>query len=240
MRLRDVFPVTALVLQLAVSPAGALAQVEIGPPKSPSPVMSGKTAAVAGFILAATLMADQGLRGEIQEYRGTTSNSVARVGNAFGEPRYVLPVIGAGLLVGQLTGHRTVTRVALRAGGAVAIAGGITTAVKFAVGRSRPRGDGDADLFRPLSGWNSFPSGHTAVAFAVATAIAEETRDPWSDAALYGAATLTALARLNDDRHWTSDVLVGALLGHLSARWLSRREGGPMIGPAGVTMSLEF
>jgi len=239
-RLPAVSPVVALVLQLVVSPAGALAQVEIAPPKSPPPVLSGKTAAVAGFILAATLMADQGLRSQIQEYRGKTSNAVARVGTGFGEPRYVLPVIGAGLLVGQLTGHRTVTRVALRAGGAVAIAGGITTAVKFAIGRSRPRGDGDADLFRPLSGWNSFPSGHTAVAFAVATAIAEETRDPWSDAALYGAATLTALARLNDDRHWTSDVFVGALVGHLSARWLSRRGGGPMIGPAGVTMSLEF
>jgi membrane-associated phospholipid phosphatase len=149
-------------------------------------------------------------------------------------------VIGAGVLVGQLTGQRSVTRVALRAGGAVAIAGGITTAVKLAIGRGRPQGDGDADLFRPLSGWSSFPSGHTAVAFALATTIAEETRDPWSDAALYGAATLTALARLNDDRHWTSDVFVGALVGHLSARWLSRRQGGLRIRPAGVTMSLEF
>jgi membrane-associated phospholipid phosphatase len=245
MRLRGVFPGTALVLQLAVSPAGALAQAEIDPPQaqpplSQAPVLSGKSAAVAGFILAATLLADQGLRGEIQEYRGTTSNSVARVGNAFGDPFYVLPAIGAGLLAGQLTGQRSVTRVALRAGGAVAIAGGITTAAKYLIGRRRPRGDGDADLFRPLSGWNSFPSGHTAVAFAVATVIAEETGDSWSDAALYGAATLTALARLNDDRHWTSDVFVGALVGHLSARWLSRRQGGLRIQPAGVTMSLEF
>jgi membrane-associated phospholipid phosphatase len=202
--------------------------------------MAGKTATAAGLILLATLMADQGLRGEIQEHRGTTSNAMARVGNGFGEPRYVLPVIGAGLLAGQLTGQRLLTRVALRAGGAVAIAGGITTAIKLAIGRGRPKGDGDADLFQPLSGWNSFPSGHTAVAFAVATAIAEETRDPWSDAALYGAATITAVARLNDDRHWTSDVFAGALLGHLSARWLSRRQGGLSIQPAGVTMSLDF
>lgn len=239
MRLPGVCPV-ALVLQLLVAPAAALAQVDSGPAQSPPSVLSGKTAAVAGFVLAASLIADQGLRGQIQEYRGTTSNAVARVGNGFGEPRYVLPVIGAGLLVGQLTGQRSVTRVALRAGGAMAIAGGITTAVKFAIGRNRPQGDGDADQFRPLSGWSSFPSGHTAVAFAVATAIAEETRDPWSDAALYGAATLTALARLNDDRHWTSDVFVGALVGHLSARWLSRRRGGLGIRPTGLTMSLEF
>jgi len=239
-RLSGVCPVVAWVLQLVVAPAGALAQVEVGPPESPPSVLSGRTAAVAGFVLAATLLADQSLRGQVQEFRGRTSNAVARVGNGFGEPRYVLPVIGAALLVGQLTGRRSVTRVALRAGGAVAIAGGVTTAVKFVIGRSRPQGDGDADLYRPLSGWNSFPSGHTAVAFAVATAIADETRDSWSDAALYGAATLTALARLNDDRHWTSDVFVGALVGHLSARWLSRRPGGLSIRPAGVTLSIEF
>ncbi len=240
MRLPGLCPVVALVLHLAVAPASALAQVEVGPAEAPPAVLSGKTAAVAGVVLVATLIADQNLRGQVQEYRGQTSNAVARVGNGFGEPRYVLPVIGAGFLVGQLTGQRSVTRVALRAGGAVAIAGGITTAVKFVVGRSRPQGDGDADLFRPLSGWNSFPSGHTAVAFALATTIADETRDPWSDAALYGAATLTAVARLNDDRHWTSDVFVGALVGHLSARWLSRRPGGLSIRPAGVTMSIEF
>ena len=245
MRLPAVWSVLSLVLPLAVAPAGALAQVEMVPTESPVPetprsLMSGKGVAVAGFILAASLMADQGLRGQIQEYRGTTSNAVARVGNGFGEPRYVLPVLAAGFLAGKVTGNRSVARVALRAGGAVAIAGGLTTAIKYAIGRNRPRGDSDADQFRPLSGWNSFPSGHTAVAFAVATAIAEETRDPWSDAALYGAATLTALARLNDDRHWTSDVFVGALVGHLSARWLSRRQGGLSIQPTGVTMSFEF
>ncbi len=246
MRFPGVCPVIGLLLHLMVSPGGALAQVEIGPPveigplEPPPSILSGKTAAVAGFVLAATLIADESLRSQVQEHRGTTSNAVARVGNGFGEPRYVLPVLGAGLLAGQLTGRKSVTRVVLRAGGAVAIAGGITTAVKLAIGRGRPGGDGDADLFRPLSGWGSFPSGHTAVAFAVATAIAEETRDPWADAALYGAATLTAFARLNDDRHWTSDVFVGALVGHLSARWLSRRPGGLKIRPGAVTMSLEF
>lgn len=245
MRLPGVCPVVTLVLHLAVAPPGALAQVEVGPAnvgpaEAPPSLLSGKTAALAGFVLAATLIADQNLRGQIQEYRGETSNAVARFGTGFGEPRYVLPVIGAGLLVGQLAGQPSVTRVALRAVGAVAIAGGITTAVKFVIGRSRPQGDDDADLFRPLSGWSSFPSGHTAVAFALATAIADETRDPWSDAALYGAATLTGLARLNDDRHWTSDVFVGALVGHLSARWLSRRPGGLSIQPTGVAMSIEF
>jgi membrane-associated phospholipid phosphatase len=238
-RLPPVCLVVTLLFQMVAASPDAAAQTEVGPAAPPS-LLSGKSAAVAGFVLAAPLFADQNLRGHAQEYRGTTSNAVARIGNGFGEPRYVLPAIGAGLLVGQIAGEGSVTRVALQAGAAVAIAGGVTTAVKFAIGRGRPEGDGDSDLFRPLSGWSSFPSGHTAVAFALATTLAEETREPWADAALYGGATLTALARLNDDRHWSSDVFVGALVGHLSARWLSRRTGGLRIRPAGVTMSLEF
>jgi hypothetical protein len=53
-------------------------------------------------------------------------------------------------------------------------------------------------------------------------------------------ATATALARLNDDRHWTSDVLAGALVGHLSARWLARRSGSLRVSPGSVGIALEF
>jgi hypothetical protein len=58
--------------------------------------------------------------------------------------------------------------------------------------------------------------------------------------ALYGAATLTAMARVNDDRHWTSDVLIGGLIGHLSARWLSRRIGPLSVMPGGLQATVEF
>jgi membrane-associated phospholipid phosphatase len=178
-------------------------------------------------------MADQGLRGELQEYRNGKTNSLASVANTFGEPRYLLPVLGASYLVGRLTGVEELERAAARAGEAAAVAGGLTLVIKHTLGRGRPNqgADADPDRFRPFSRWNSFPSGHTAVAFAVATSIAQQTGDNWSDAALYGVATLTGLARLNDDHHWASDVLAGAIIGHLSARWLSRH---------GLGVSLDF
>jgi hypothetical protein len=65
-----------------------------------------------------TLVGDQGLRGEFQEHRGNTTNSVAAVGNALGDPRYLLPAFGTGYLVGQVIGDQALSRVALRAGGA--------------------------------------------------------------------------------------------------------------------------
>lgn len=217
MRVRGFLLISSLTTAQLLPPSCAVGQAAPRPTDLSRTFLSGRNAA-AGFILAAAFMVDEGLRGEAQEYRGEETNALARVGNAFGGPRYVLPALSAAYLAGQLTGNRPLRRVALRAGEAAIVASGITTALKYTVGRRRPGAGDDGDLFRPFSRWNSFPSGHTTLAFAVATAIADETQDHWSDIALYGAATLTAFARVNNDRHWTSDVLVGALVGHLSAR----------------------
>jgi membrane-associated phospholipid phosphatase len=227
-------------LTLVHTPASGLAAQAAHPARALShPLISRKQALVTGLILTMTIMGDQGLRGEFQEHRGNTTNSLAGVGNALGEPRYLLPAIGAGYLVGHLTGDRALTRIMLHAGGAAIFASGVTTVLKYAVGRSRPSQGSDADVFRPFGGWNSFPSGHTTLAFAVATAIADQTEDGWSDVALYGLATATAFARVNGDRHWTSDVLAGALVGHLSARWLFR-QGGLTAGPGVLGISVDF
>jgi membrane-associated phospholipid phosphatase len=148
--------------------------------------------------------------------------------------------LSAGYLAGELAGTRDLKRVMLHAGAAAALATGISSSLKYTIGRSRPPVAGDPVQFRPFSGSNSFPSGHTAVAFAIATSIADETDDSWSDVALYGAATLTAMSRINDDRHWTSDVLIGGLIGHLSARWVSKQMGPVRVMPGAVTVNLEF
>lgn len=204
------------------------------------PFISANQAVVSGLVLFATAFGDEGLREELQEHRGSGSNSLARVGNAFGEPLYVFSAIGAGYLAGQVTGSSELSRLSLKVGAAALVAGGITTALKLALGRTRPTNGGDSDHFRPFSGSASFPSGHTTLAFAVATVIADETADSWSDMAVYGAASLTGLARMNDDRHWASDVLAGALVGHLTARWLNRKPGLLSISPRSVGVSLSF
>jgi membrane-associated phospholipid phosphatase len=204
------------------------------------PLVSTEQAAAVGLILLVTFTGDEPFRDAAQEHRNGVTNAIGGVGNVFGESRYVLPVLGAGYLMGEVAGSRVLRRVAMQAGRAVIIAGGVTTVLKYTLGRTRPSGDGESDQFSPFSGSTSFPSGHTAVAFAVATALADETKDPWTDIALYGAATATAFARVNGDRHWTSDVLAGALVGHLSARWLTRRQGPLTVGPRSVGLSLEF
>jgi hypothetical protein len=215
------------VLRRSAPPAraqGDLVPAAVTPLEHSAPFLSRQTATVAGLVLGAALLGDGSIREEAQEHRGNTSNALAGVGNKLGEWTGVVPALGAGYLAGEIAGSSDVKRVMLHAGAAAALATGIASGLEF----------------RPFSGSNSFPSGHTAVAFALATSIADETDDSWSDYAVYGAATLTALSRINDNRHWASDVLVGALIGHLSGRWVSRQMGPVRVSPVGVSVNLDF
>jgi len=89
--------------------------------------------------------------------------------------------------------------------------------VKAATHQLRPDG----------STYNSFPSGHTAQAFAAATFLSEEYKQrlPWIPYAAYGIAGSVGALRMANNRHYISDVLFGAGLGFLSmkaAYWTHR------------------
>lgn len=70
------------------------------------------------------------------------------------------------------------------------------------------------------SGFNSFPSGHTTMAFASAEFMRQEYRDlsPWYGVAGYAAAAATGALRLYNNKHWVSDVVAGAGFGMLATR----------------------
>jgi membrane-associated phospholipid phosphatase len=245
MTARGSVAIAALALHATLLPVSAMAQTDYVPsaisPIQPShPLISRQTVTVAGLLFAGALLGDQEFREEAQEHRTGTTNSAASIGNTFGDWRILVPALSAGYLAGEIAGSGELKGTILRAGAAAAIATGINSGLKYAVGRTRPDLAGGNFEFRPFSGANSFPSGHTAAAFAIATAVADQTTDGWSDYVLYGAATLTAMSRINDNRHWTSDVLVGALVGHLSGRWVSKQMGPVRVAPTGVTVNLQF
>ncbi len=210
------------------------------PTKQSSHLVSQRVITVAGLLFAGALVGDQEFQEEVQEGRDGLTNSAARIGNTFGDLRFIVPALTAAYVAGDIAGSSSVKATAVQAGAAAALATAVTGALKYAVGRTRPYAARSSFDFHPFSGARSFPSGHTAVAFALATAVADQTHDGWSDYILYGAAMLTALSRINDNKHWTSDVLVGALVGHLSARWVTRRMGPLHVTPAGLSVYLRF
>ncbi|MFT3825642.1 MAG: phosphatase PAP2 family protein [Chitinophagaceae bacterium] len=98
---------------------------------------------------------------------------------------------------------------------------------KTAFGRTRPyeynHWTGPGRVFRPqdrslkdCSEFNSFPSGHTTTAFAIATVFAKRYKsDAWVGVTAYSLATLVGISRMTENRHWGSDVLAGGILGYL-------------------------
>jgi membrane-associated phospholipid phosphatase len=88
----------------------------------------------------------------------------------------------------------------------------INAVVKVLLPRRRPErsGTGKGDHVRmPTS--SSFPSGHSASAFAFATAAS--TQLPQASLPLYGLATIVGYSRVHTGVHYPSDVLTGAVLG---------------------------
>lgn len=73
---------------------------------------------------------------------------------------------------------------------------------------------------RPDGTQYSFPSGHTAEAFAGATLLATEYGEnyKWVPYVAYGTATTVGALRIANNRHYISDVLFGAGLGILSTK----------------------
>lgn len=82
------------------------------------------------------------------------------------------------------------------------------------------------------SEYTSFPSGHTAFAFASAEFLRQEYKhkSPWYGIAGYTMATATAGLRMYNNKHWMTDVAAGAGLGILSTQvaywihpWVKRK-----------------
>ena len=139
-------------------------------------------------------------------------------------------VIGGSLYIVGRVGHfGRVADLGLHGTEAVVLADVVTGALKGAAGRARPfvvsdTNAGDFKFGRGFTkeGYTSFPSGHTTTAFAAASAVTAETsrwwpRSTWYVApVMYGGATLVGLSRMYHNKHWASDVILGAGIGTFS------------------------
>ncbi len=119
--------------------------------------------------------------------------------------QYVPGVVLAGLKAAGYESRTCWGRMLVSDAFSAAIMAGLVNGAKYTARRPRPDGTSD----------NSFPSGHTATAFMIATMLHKEYgwRSPWFSFGSYAAATATALGRIMNDRHWASDIIGGAIIG---------------------------
>jgi membrane-associated phospholipid phosphatase len=181
---------------------------------------------------------DNDIRKAVQRNRNPTTDDIFKAIAPFGA-EYSLAVLGGFYVGGEIFKDPRSKAVALDGLAASIIASGlIDQSLKHAIGRSRPnKGRGPYD-FHPFSGSDSFASGHTTQAFAVATVISEHYESLGVKVTSYGLASAVGYSRMNSDAHWASSVLAGAAIGTFVGEVVVRFNNGhrhvammPLIGP---------
>jgi len=176
---------------------------------------------VASGGIAALFLIDKPVRNFIQDNRSATLDDIASVAVKFHEAEVPL-VTGAGALVlGLATGDRKIAQTGIQVLGSFGLVSAAVIGTKWVFGRARPSSVPlDPTSFRMFDGTNAsaFPSTAAGVTFSVATTLADAIDHPAATVVLYTGATLNSWSRLNGDRHWLSDVALGALYGITSAK----------------------
>ena len=153
------------------------------------------------------------------EFRGNLSDAtpiqrLMDVGNIYGSTTYSLSVTGGLWAVASAADLYPLRPVASETLRAILLANALVAPLKVGVGRERP------DASNSLS----FPSGHTANAFALTTVLTRRYgwRLGWP---LYTLAAFVPPARIEREKHYFSDVVGGAVLGTVAGLAVTRSTG---------------
>lgn len=123
------------------------------------------------------------------------------VGNEYASGVTIVALTGGLFGAGLLTDDATLTRTGGQMARGIVYTTVAVSTLKLAFQRTRPNG-----------GAYSFPSGHTTLAFAMAPILAKNLG--WrAGVPAYALAGATGMGRMEDNKHYLSDVLFGAALG---------------------------
>ncbi|HSU16714.1 phosphatase PAP2 family protein [Longimicrobium sp.] len=199
----------------------------------------------AAALFAGSVLLDRTIESGVPDGGGTRYEWASDRLNYLGRPQYAVVALAGTYAAGRLAHAPKTAQAAEHVAIALLASGVANGAVKFAAGRERPSFTDDPHRFKPFSRqdrWQSFPSGHAVVAFSLAASISEEARKPWVTALAYGTASLVGWSRVYEDRHWTSDVVGGGLIGIAASRYTihrlhAHRARGDSAAAAGVAIS---
>lgn len=198
-----------------VSPWPAMrARLEQSASATPSaPEWLKATAVVSGVVLASALT-DKPVDRFVKKHQNSTSfRNWDKLGKAM--PFALVGAAGAAFALGDDRMQNT----GLISMQSVAAATGLALVGKYAVGRARPneeRGPWTSVGEGRKRSDASFPSGHSAIAFAAVTPFAKEYDAPW----LYSVAAVGSAGRVFGRKHWVSDTVAGGIVGYAMGSWL--------------------
>lgn len=189
------------------------------------------------------------LNNEIQsEGLDKLSDKLEPIGNV-----YSYLAVGAILLKGVVTQDNYAVETGFIAMESFAFTGVFNRAAKMLAGRARPNESNTTTahdwhgpfIANPFFNHVSFFSGHTTTTFSIASVFAYRYKDTeWVPYVAYGLASLGGLQRIYGNRHWASDVLVGAAIGTATGVFLCKQweedsiKFYPSVGTNGASLSM--
>ena len=133
-------------------------------------------------------------------------------GNIWGDVR-VQGTLALGTLgIGSWAGNNEVAGFGFDLSRGLLLTYATTSIIKPLVNRTRPNGED-----------YSFPSGHTAAAFTIAGVVTRR-YGGWLGGISLGLGVFTAMGRMEDMKHYASDVVAGATIGWIFGRTVARHD----------------
>jgi membrane-associated phospholipid phosphatase len=137
-------------------------------------------------------------------------DSLSDFGNIWGDVRVQAPLALGAWGIGSWAGSNEVAGLGFDLSRGLLLTYASTSILKAAFNRTRPNGED-----------YSFPSGHTASAFTTAGVVTRR-YGGWAGGVSIGLGVLTAMGRLEDMKHYASDVVAGATIGWIIGRTVAR------------------
>ncbi|MEI7541981.1 MAG: phosphatase PAP2 family protein [bacterium] len=200
------------------------------------PVKTGLLVGAFGLTTYALMKNDLWFSQTIRSIQNDFNDTFFNVLTNAGDPVYVLPADALLFFVGGEKEKKTAIKVVE----GLAVSGLISYVGKVVFGRHRPSRTDNPGAFNWFNfANNSYPSGHTTVAFTWATIIGDAYNIGWIT---YPIATLTGIARVYNKEHWLSDALFGACIGVITGKIVNYEGPDLKISalPGGLEASYQF
>jgi len=191
---------------------------------------------------------DEDLREIYQKNRNEVADAIFKGAKQVGEVKIMFPAMALTALAGYIAKDEKTVDTGMLCLKSSFLALSVTQILQLTAQRQKPykeegkqfwNGNG-ISFFR-----DSFPSGHSTLVWSLAPVLAEQYQETkFITPMAYSIAVLTSLSRLNDDQHWTSDVLTGAVIGYVTGKYILKNTPHFYLSPQkdlpGVTIFFEF
>jgi membrane-associated phospholipid phosphatase len=182
--------------------------------------------AIGGTVLSS--LADKRVKRSVSVQESGNSKNFYDIASYYGFIKYQAAFAAGLYLTGLFTRSDDVRETARMIMQSLTYSGTITIGLRYLFDRERPYVTDDPYKFNWFKikslDTQSFPSGHTAVAFATSTILAEKIGTWWSRVIFYGAAAVTGYSKIRTNEHWLSDVVFGAMLGFGSSWFVLKQD----------------